>query len=322
MKRNGTVRLETILCLALLESREETDRIISFLGTREEGAARELLETLAGTNVAMRLKALAARDDFSGIADIHPAWLVEALKRESPRVIGVILRHLPSKHVRHLLEHLPKRIVLKLPKWVEAFYVPNDVLDIIRKRFERHFVPMPSTHRIHRFEFQHLTFLSIGEIETLSRDLGLSEVALALVGADSRVVKMIVNRFATADGKILLERTRQFRGEEAWLLKEARYSILEIPDSRFGADDFLKELGLRVIAKAFGPKETFFEALKQKLSPEQAAVLKRGIDERRDGFHALQAKRRQESILKHVKDLCGRDKISKMWLEPLNREAA
>lgn len=322
MQRNETVHLEVIACLALLESKEVAASLAAYLGSKEEQFYRASLEPLSEMNVKTRLKSLSAREDFSGIADIHPAWLTEALQKESPRVIGVILRHLPSKHVRYLVEHLPKRIVVKLPKLVEAFYVPNDVLKIVRKRFERHFVSMPSTNQITRFEFKHLAFLGIEELETLARDLGLSEIALSMVGADPKVFKMIVNRFNTADGKVILERKHQFRGEESWLLKEARYSILELGEGSFGADVFLKELGLCVVAKSFGPKDSFFEALKQKLSLEEADVLKRRIEERRDGFHALQAKRRQEWVLKHVKDLCGRDRISKVWLDSLNQEAA
>ena len=322
MNENETVHLETIVCLLLRENHEEATRLASYLGSKESETFRDLIESLQSLDVVARLKALAAREEFSGIASVHPAWLVEALKKESPRVIGVILRHLPSKHVRYLLDHLPKRLVLKLPKLVEAFFVPNDILNVIRRRFERHFVAMPSSSRVECFEFKHLIFLSIEELETLLRDLGLTEVALSLVGASLKIVKTVVNRFDTDDAKTILERQRRFQGEESWLLKEARYSILESGESRLGADGFLTALGLQVLAKSFGPKEMFFETLKQKLSPDRAAILKRGIDERRDGFHALQAKRRQECILKHVKDLCDRAKINQMWLEALNREAA
>src|SRR3989344_1575997 len=98
------------------------------------------------------LKTVRLQQDLSSITEIHPAWLVEPLKNESPRVVGVILRHIPSKHVRYILEHLPARTVAQMPKLIESFYVPKEILNLIRRRFERHFLPMRTSRMIRKFE--------------------------------------------------------------------------------------------------------------------------------------------------------------------------
>jgi len=322
MMENRHIHLQVIACLALLEGKEEAHSLLDYaiLPFKEP-----LLSLIDGLKVAPEnhLKALRAQESFSGIAEIHPAWLVEALKKESPRVIGVILRHLPSKHVRYLLEHLPRRIVMRLPKLVEAFYVPTEILNLIRRRFERHFVPMRISHQVETFEFQHLYYLKMEELESLFRELGLSEFALSLEGSSRKILKVLLNRFGIRDAKDVLNKIKRFSGQEKWLFRDAKYSILELGSGERGAEPFLKELGLQVLAKAISPSDSFFfEALKQKLSPDSAYLFKRYMDEQLLSFDPVKAAKRKAWVLEHLLGLSEQGRIDPLWSKSLKREAA
>ncbi|OGQ05555.1 MAG: hypothetical protein A3F82_02655 [Deltaproteobacteria bacterium RIFCSPLOWO2_12_FULL_44_12] len=315
--------LKVVGMLALLEGKEEAITLLDYIQPEFGATLQAFLESFKKEEIPSQLKALRAQESFSGIAEVHPAWLVEALKRESPRVIGVILRHLPSKHVRYLLEHLPKRIVMQLPKLVEAFYVPTEILNLIRRRFERHFVPMRISRQRESFGFHQLYCLKIEELELLFRELGLSELALSMVGSGRKILQMVLNRFGIQDAKEILHRIKRFSPQARWLLKDAKYSVLELNSDEKGVEHFLKELGLEALAKAMSPADSFFfEALKQKLSPENAYLFKRCMDEQALGFSPEKGTKRKEWVVEHVLDLSKKGKIDSIRSGESKREAA
>lgn len=321
----------TLAALALREGYGEAQALAHAAGPSLKEPLQAALAPFAGKPEAelkqameARLKTLATREAFLGIAEIHPAWLVESLKKESPRVIGVILRHLPSKHVRYLLEHLPRRIVLKLPKLVESFYVSSDILKIVRGRFERQFVPMRVSHQIDCFEFSHLHCLKIEELEVLLDSLGLSELALALVHSAKKILRTVVHRFGIGEGREILNRVKRFRGQPAWLIREARYSVLSQKGKGQGTGAFLRELGFLSLAKSFGSEDgELFEPLKQKLAPPEAYLLKRSLEEQFAAFSPKAVERstlRQAFVLDHLRELCEAGKIDPLWMESLKRD--
>lgn len=309
--------IQTIAALALGEGVEEAGELSNFAGV----ALQSLLHGVLQSPMRISLKALRAQESFLGVAEIHPAWLVESLKRESPRVIGVILRHLPSSHVRYLLEHLPRRTVLKLPKLVEAFYVTSEILQVVRKRFERSFIPMRISHQIEHFEFTHLYYLKIEELERLMDQLGLSELGLALVHASKKVLRGVVHRFGIGEGREILARVKKFQGEPVWFTQDARYSVLAQKGKGQGTKSFLRELGFLSLAKSFGSGDAgLFEALKQKLAPPEAYLLKRYLEEQPTAFTPLALKQvsvRQAWVLNHLRQLCKNGKIDPLWMESL-----
>ncbi|MBI5299791.1 MAG: hypothetical protein HY877_05815 [Deltaproteobacteria bacterium] len=314
-----TMHLQAIAALALLEGKEEAYSLLGYASP----SLREPLQIHLENSSAQSLQALYAQEIFSGISEIHPAWLLEALKKESPRVIGVILRHLPSKHVRYLLEHLPHQKVIQLPKLVEAFYVPNEILNLIRRRFERHFVPLKMSHQIQTFEFGHLYYLKIEELTLLFRELGLNELALSLVGGTKTILKAILNRFGLREAKEILSRVKVFDSEDKWLLNDAKYSILELGGEELGIESFLRELGLKALAKAFSRFDTFlFEALRQKLSPDNAHLLKRYLEEYRGPLSSEKITKRRTLVLSSLRKLNEEGKLDAIWTESLKEKAA
>src|SRR3989344_5710237 len=159
MMEKEKTHLKVVGMLALLEGKEEAITLLDYIQPEFGATLQAFLESFKKEEIPSQLKALRAQESFSGIAEVHPAWLVEALKRESPRVIGVILRHMPSKHVRYILERLPRRTVEKMPQLVEAFCVPKEILSVVRHRFEKNFLPFHSSRSLKTFDFSHLYYL-------------------------------------------------------------------------------------------------------------------------------------------------------------------
>lgn len=314
--------LQVVASLALLEAPEEALSLQAYLPGPQAQNYQAILAALAKGDAALHLKALKAQEDFSGIAEIHPAWLLEVLKEESPRVIGVVLRHLPSRHVRYLLEQLPRRLTMELPKLIEAFYVPGELLDVIRKRIERHFVPMRISHEVEPLTIQHLYYLKIEELETLCYDLGLSELALSLIGSARKILQIVLNRFTLPEAKAILSRIQRGQTEVRWFLKDARYSVLELGQKEMGTRRFLEELGLMALAKAFGRVEGSVLALRQKMAPERAYTFKRYLDEALQQTRQERVAKRAEWVLQHVERLSLEAKIDPLWKSALPTEEA
>ena len=269
------------------------------------------------------VRTIRSQEEFSGIAEIHPAWLLEPLKNESPRVIGVILRHIPSKHVRYILEHLPRRTVEQLPKLVESFFVPKEILSLIRRRFERHFLPLPCSRTLRKFEFSHLYYLRNEELDLLFRALGMAELAYSFAATSKKIVQVILNRFSVTDARHLLEQIKKYRDADPGRISEARYTVLELGGEKLGSELFLKELGIASLARGFTAGDDFlYQALRQKLDPAQSYLLKRYIDVQVQRGDVAQARLRQKWILGEVAVLSHQGRIDPLWAQYLMAEAA
>lgn len=305
--------------LALLEAPGEDSALQEYLSESGAKEYQSALARLEGREAAEMLRALKAQEDFSGIAEIHPAWLLDVLQSESPRVIGVVLRHLPSKHVRYLLENLPRRLTLELPKLIEAFFVPGELLDVVRRRIERRFVPMRISHDVEQFGMEHLYYLKIEDLEVLCCDLGLSELALSLVESGRKILQIVLNRFKIAEAKAILARIKRYQGEARWFLKDARYSVLELEQKETGARRFLEELGLLALAKAFVRMDPSVLALRQKMAPERAYTFKRYLDEALQQTRPEKTAKRAQWVLGHLERLSAEAKIDPIWKGALQR---
>ena len=223
-----------------------------------------------------------ASEHFSSIAEVHPAWIMEHLRGEPPRVVGLILRSLPSSHVRYLLKHLPPMLRDCMPNMVESFSVRPEILEIIRRRFESRFLPMRITRAVTHPGFEYLYFLRIEELAELVRELGIHEMAMALAGMSSKALHMIFNRLDLKDAKRLQRRMKGVAGITPELHRQARFNLLEIEGCHEGSEKMLASVGLAALASAAGGEHTMLAKLvQQKLAPAEGYLLKRFLDERK-----------------------------------------
>lgn len=212
-------------------------------------------------------KAVRATDDRAALQDVHPEWLLQVLAQESPRVIAILLRYIPSQQVRYVMDRLPARLKDRMPHYVDAFSVPTPIVQTIRRRFESHFLGAAHAQD-HDVAFSRVTGLGYDDLPKFFRDLGLHEIALAFTDADDRSIQILMKRLPEADARRLEERMHHLTEVAPRLARDAKFTILEIDAEKIPAEHFLFEIGLRAFAKACGQGEgNVIRALSLKLEP-------------------------------------------------------
>lgn len=319
MEQGLNNRLRTVAALAVLRDGAEAAALADYLPEAEQQAVAELIggygrEPETGFAMEQLVRQMVASERFSSIAEVHPAWILEHLREEPPRVIGIILRSLPSKHVRYVLEHLPPMIKAQLPDMVESFSVQKPVLETIRRRFERHFLPMRASRSLARMGFEHLYYLKGAELEEVIRDAGLSELAIALAGMQGKTLHVVFNRLDLKDAKRLQRKIRETGSVSSELARQARYTILEVEGNHVGPERMLMRVGLAALASAMEREHGHLvRLLMQKLVPADGYLLKRSIDERRLRLNAVVAAERRAIIMNLVDELAAEGRIDPSW---------
>lgn len=314
-------RQRMVAALAVLEAGNKAKDLLEFVSKDEQGALKSAIESglaVDSTEREYKLKtqisSLIASDKWSGLAEIHPAWLLEELKNEPPRIIGIILRYLPSRHVRYILENLPPTVRFAIPNIVEAFSVPQPILDVIKSRFEANFATLRLSRALENFGFEHLYYLKGDELAVFFKDLGLQELAMALYGISGKTLTFLYNRLSLRDAKSLQSRIKSLDYVSEALKRQARYTVLEVEGENLGPDNLLLEIGLAAFARALSDKHHELARLIEiKLDPRISYVLKRYIDERVDRNAKPSVEERQSIILSRVAELARENLIDNSW---------
>jgi len=312
-------RLRTLAALAIIRDGDEAAFLCDYMSDDDGNATDQLIglysiEEDAEFKMQQLIRQIVASERFSSIAEVHPAWILEKLVLEPPRVIGIILRFLPSKHVRYILKNLPPMLRVQVPNMVESFGVSAAVLDVIRHRFEQHFLPMRSTRDIEKFDFENLYYLKGDEIEEVIRDLGVTELAIALSGMPGKPLNVVYNRLNLKDAKHLQRKIKEMSDVSPGLFRQACYTVLEVEGKHLGPDKMLMRIGLAALASAVDEGyEKFIRLLQQKLEPSDGYLLKRYIEERRLRFSPQIAEERRKLALDAVAFLARGGRIEQSW---------
>lgn len=309
-----------VACLSVFYKGSDAKLLAEFGPETEKDIFEDVVEELLNVSdldrtseIEERIKGLVSSEEFYGLAEIHPAWLVDILSKETPRVIGIIMRYLPSNHVRYILSHLPRRITSAMPQIVDAFSVPTPILTVIRGIFERHFIPMHTSKNIKEFSFQNLYYLKAEELETLIKDLGIQELAMAIEGVEPRTLNVLLNRLTMKEATALKSRITALKSVDAALTKEAKYTILEMSLEEMDAPVLITEIGLNALAKAFSEDDLeILPLLRQKLSPRLGYILKRYIDLHRANPSSTSVLR-QTVVLARLSALSQNGAIDEQW---------
>lgn len=307
--------------LAVLFNKDDAEALFDYAPVEDKQALEEVMAELLpvpeverSEHIWQRTQLICSMEEFGGLSEIHPSWILEKIKDESPRIIGIILRYLPSNHVRYILENLPKRIKVRLPKLIEAFAVPTSILRIIRRRFERSFLPLRVSKEISEFTFKHLYYLSSEDIEELFYDLGINELALAFKKMDRKMVKIILNRLSVKDAKILQKRMRTIADESDELIHQAQQIVLEMSFEENNAFSMIKEIGINSLARSMTSNDKgMFQLLQQKLDPKLGYLLKRYLEQNLLKRGISYASERQSIVMSRIYTLSKAGRIDSYW---------
>ncbi len=244
---------------------------------------------------------ITATGDAVALQDVHPEWMLKILSLETPRVIAILLRYIPSRQSRYILERLPARIKTRMPHFVDAFSVPTAIVQSMRRRFESHFAAVAPS-RSGAGDFGSLGNLSLEDLPKLICDIGLHELALAFVDADERSIQILMKRLPEPDARRLQERMHHLEDIPQSLTRDAKFTILDIDVESVASEVFLFEVGIRAFAKACGRAEKdLIGALSLKLEPRVGEWLLSAAVRKSEGGELGGI--RQQMILNRLKTL-------------------
>lgn len=312
-------RQRIVAALAVLNEGGEAAGLMKFASEGDGKECSSIMDAYLGQpdrELSMRqiIKHLISSEQFSSLAEVHPAWILERLRDEPPRVVGIILRFLPSKHVRYLLKNLPPMLCEQIPNMVESFSVPPEILGVIRKRFEKHFMAMRISRSVEKLGFENLYYLKEAELDEMFRDIGLTEMAIALCAMPSKVLHIVYNRLDVKDAKRLQARIRELGGVSPELFGQARSTLLQIEGEGAGPKRMLRMIGLSVFAEAVDARHgDLVRMVQQKMDPRDGYLLKRLVDERRVRKSPVPMEDRQFMILNSVSLLAREGRIDEAW---------
>ncbi|MFH1874124.1 MAG: hypothetical protein ABH859_02935 [Pseudomonadota bacterium] len=321
LEKNANNRQRMLATLAVLEDGEKATDLLDFLNPEDKeicqaeiAAYLEIDIEERETKLQEQTSSLIASEQWSGLGEIHPAWVLEELKNEPPRIIGIILRYLPSRHVRYILEHLPPTIRYAIPNVVEAFYVPQPVLEVIKKLFESKFTTLRLSRSIKHLGFEHLYYLRSEELDIFFKDLGLQELALAFHDLPEKSLSFLLNRLPVKESNELKNRIKALSNVSEGLKRQSKFTVLEVEEKKVGADQFLLEIGLAAYARAVMPDQrNLMRQLEVKLAPQTSYLLKRNLVERTSKNTREISEERQTLIISRVASLAQENQIDQSW---------
>lgn len=255
---------------------------------------------------AAELNKLSLSSSGSYLKDVHNDWILEILLGESPEMIALVLRHLPADRVSHLLDALPPEILTKLPKMSDTFAIPMELVEHLRRHFEKLFTQNLSLEANEEIRFEHIPLLSHHQLERVFLDLGYREIALGLASLPSEARAAVIERLSAHDRKYVEICLQEMKNDVTpQRMKRAQVHLVSKEIDAANSTLFVKELGFLFYAKSLlKGDESGIEIIKKKMSKQEAAMLQELIDNHRDkNTEALVVAYREDVMLAVKKSL-------------------
>lgn len=311
------MRQRVMAALAVLRDGRDAAALCDYMSDEDRVRYSQLIDLYSANDPKEMQQIISqsiAYEQFSSLAEIHPAWILEKLCEETPRVIGICLRYLPSRHVHYILKNMPPMLRIQIPNIVESFAVRPEVLDVIQRRFERNFLPIRLSRNIERLGFEDFYYFRGEELALIIREVGLVELAIALAGLSGKILHTVFNRLGLKDAKRLQRTIREMGEVSPELFRQARYTVLEMKGQRQGVDKTLTEIGLAALASSIEEEHgQLVRLLQQRLEPSLGYLFKRLIDERLTRFNPAIATERRRLIIDIVASMSREARIDPSW---------
>ncbi len=278
--------LQAFVSVASLGEEENVFELFRFLPQRFEKKLVESTQAILSLPKSERkkkifneLKQLVHSQKVRPLGEIHPGWFLEAIKEESPKIIGLILHYLPGDKVTYILENLNEDLKKTLPKLNDSKKIPDDLLSMIRERFESQFLTYDLPKKSADVSLQDLYFIKTELLLAFFRDLGIEQLACAFKGLDKVALKAMLNRLIIKDTKELQSRIKNLDKVSKRDLNEAQILILDLPIERIDPQALFLEVGMAFFARAISQEQSdFAKSLQFKLPPKYGYLLKRYVE--------------------------------------------
>lgn len=249
---------------------------------------------------------------------VDPSWLVAGFRGEKPRVIAMVLMHMPSSITRQVVERLPAAVRQALPPRSELRDVPMDIVRLVRARFDARFAMMDIPRELKKFRFREVIALEARELIILARAMGVEELARAFVSVGKRALAELLRRMPRENAEELIVAVKKVSRADAMELKAAQHFLGKVLVNFQNTDELFQKAGLYQLASAMTVEDRdFVRQLCQRFPRAHGRLLEDYLAKVKE-LGAIDhniALRLQDNVLENIKGLSSRGKINTRYLE-------
>lgn len=249
---------------------------------------------------------------------VDPSWLVSGFRGEKPRVIAMVLMHMPSSITRQVIERLPAPVREALPPRSELRSVSMDIVRLVRSRFDARFAMMEIPRELKKFEFHKIIALEARELIVLARALGVEELARAFVSVGKRALAELLRRMPRENAEELIVAVKKVSRVNAMELKAAQHFLARVLINFQNTDELFQKAGLYQLGSALVIEDRdFVRQLCQRFPRAHGRLLEDYLAKIKesDAIDARLAQRLQNNILENIQGLSSRGKINTRYIE-------
>jgi hypothetical protein len=308
MHPQETSRREILARLCLMGEGEKGLDLLAF-ASKEDEAGKEQLG---------RVRRLSHLRPVSVLEEIHPGWILEKLRGESPRLLGLVCRFVTGEKAQYLISHLAPEERKRLPKVRESYDLSPQLVEIVRELVEKSLAVSLPQRAGEAFGFSHIAWMRDDDLRTFFRDLGLEEIRKAFAEVEPQIFRAFLARFSPAEAKEIRGRIETGKAVSLEEKRAAQKHLvsLSLENGELPPDALFREIGYSVFARALSPDDRdWAEWICQKLAPEDGYRLKRMVQERTASQPETTLQERKEKILHRLSLLAQKGLIRRYWKE-------
>ncbi|OVE82463.1 hypothetical protein BVY03_00935 [bacterium K02(2017)] len=260
---------------------KDSEKIINWLPEEQKHEMLSRFEDLKSHDAnsiqyvaTSELRHLSQPKNLSYLADVHNDWIIDLVKDESVEMISTIMRYLPPERVNAILSQLPESIISKMPKMSQAFAVSNDLVNLLKQKFESFFVLHKDYSQGQEIEFEHLCLLNSKQLHSVFKEVGYRELSLALKSIPQKAKDKVLGRLLKSDREQVefYDQLKMDLSPERFEL--AQKNILDPDIGLHDAQSYIVELGFKLfVLAALKPDQRDLIIIKHKMSKDNAKVL-------------------------------------------------
>ena len=294
-----------VLAAFLVEKGNALD-LIPFLSPEEQGlleaALKRLSEKESGQKTQViqdELRRLLVESRRGILADIHPDWIVKALKDESPQMIATVMRYLPGDKVNYVLRHLPN--FQDMPTLSQTFALDPELARLIRRRLEEQFAnPFNQIATTKKLNFETMHLLPPAKLKRIFLELGVREIALALSTLSPNTVDALLNHLPPEDSAVLRDRLQKVTEVPKDRLKQAQGHLVALDIKKQDPKTLILEAGFYVYSKSVMPKHSVLWLFVRQKFPMTIADLMQGYIDKNLPLNSDQSVARYQKEIEEI----------------------
>jgi hypothetical protein len=257
------------------------------------------------------LKGLMTFRAMKGLEGVEPSWLSYGFKGESPRVIAIVLMHMPSSVSRQIVARLPEPVQKALPPRESLKAVPLELVKLVRSRFDAKFATMPIERELVDLRFRDIILLTAKELVALIRYVGADEIACAFLAVGKRALAEFLGRLPVEDAEELVAAVKRSDMRDQMELRAAQGFLGKVLGNFNNTDELFQKAGLYRLARAVSLEDaTYVRQVSQRFPRAHGRLLTEYLQRvQAQGLDEQQVRRLRDQVIDVMANLSRRGKI-------------